>query len=123
MNKYAWILGGLAVTALLFAGCSASQPSSDNSASTPQPMMASPAMPRGQSDKSVPPYHESAAAAKPFPRLLPPRYFSSYPIVALAYQTASEMAEVIAQQPCYCNCDKFGHSSLLDCYASDHGAS
>jgi hypothetical protein len=29
----------------------------------------------------------------------------------------------MSQQPCYCNCDKFfGHSSLLDCFASDHTA-
>jgi hypothetical protein len=29
---------------------------------------------------------------------------------------------VLAQQPCYCYCDGYGHGSLLDCYASYHGA-
>jgi len=29
---------------------------------------------------------------------------------------------VLAQQPCYCWCDKFGHASLLDCFATEHGA-
>ena len=70
----------------------------------------------------VPPYHESAAAARPFPPLLPAAYFRTTPLVAKAYQLASEIPEVLAQEPCYCYCDRYGHKSLLDCYASDHAA-
>ncbi len=70
----------------------------------------------------TPPYHESAEAAKPFPPLLPAAYFRETPLAARAYQLASEIPEVLAQQPCYCYCDRYGHHSLLDCYASDHGA-
>jgi hypothetical protein len=70
----------------------------------------------------TPPYHESAEAAKPFPQLLPAAYFRNNPLAARAYQLASEIPEVLAQQPCYCYCDKYGHKSLLDCYASDHAA-
>jgi hypothetical protein len=69
----------------------------------------------------VPPYHLSAEAAKPYPRTLPPTLFA-IPPVARAYEIAQRIPGVLAQQPCYCWCDKFGHGSLLDCYASDHGA-
>ncbi|HUI40467.1 MAG TPA: CYCXC family (seleno)protein [Terriglobia bacterium] len=71
----------------------------------------------------VPPYHKSAADAKPLPRILPASDFSDRPLVARAYQIASEIPTVLAQQPCYCHCDKeFGHTSLLDCFASSHTA-
>jgi len=69
----------------------------------------------------IPPFFESEEAAKPFPVTLPPAYFRN-PFVARAYRVAQQMPGVLSQQPCYCYCDKFGHGSLLDCYASDHGA-
>ncbi len=69
----------------------------------------------------VPPYHPSAEAARPLPRTLPPERFS-IPVVAQAYRVAQRIPEVLAQQPCYCWCDKYGHSSLVDCFASEHGA-
>ena len=72
--------------------------------------------------KPTPPFHKSAEAAKPFPKLLPAAYFRQYPLVVRAYEIAAAIPEVLAQQPCYCYCDRFGHGSLLDCYASDHGA-
>lgn len=75
------------------------------------------------SSRPTPPYHKSAEEAKPFPTLVPASRFSNRPVVARAYQMASEIPGVMAQQPCYCNCDKVhGHTSLLDCYASDHTA-
>lgn len=81
-----------------------------------------PASPPAGRKPPVPPYYASAEAAKPFPRLVPASRYRGYPLVQRAYQVAAEIPEVIAQQPCYCYCDKFGHASLLDCYASDHGA-
>ena len=70
---------------------------------------------------AIPPYYESEEAAKPFPAILPATYFRN-PFVARAYRVAQQISGMLAQQPCYCHCDKFGHRSLLDCYASDHGA-
>jgi len=76
-----------------------------------------------QGGQPTPPYHKSAKDAKPLPKLLPASNFSDRPLVFKAYQIAHEIPFVLAQQPCYCNCDKtFGHSSLLDCYASSHTA-
>jgi len=76
-----------------------------------------------QGTETIPSYHKTAKDAKPLPRLLPPSTFSDRPLVARAYQIASEIPLVLAQQPCYCRCDKaFAHSSLLDCFASSHTA-
>ena len=69
-----------------------------------------------------PPFHKDPEDAKPFPRLVPASYYRNQPLVARAYRIAAAMPEVLAQQPCYCYCDQLGHGSLLDCYASDHGA-
>ncbi len=70
----------------------------------------------------IPPFHRSAEAARPFPVLQDPERYR-IPVVSQAYRIAREIPEVLAQQPCYCNCgDSFGHGSLLDCFASDHGA-
>ena len=69
----------------------------------------------------VPRYYPTAEAAQPYPRTLSPTLFA-IPPVARAYEIAQRIPGVLAQQPCYCWCEKSGHGSLLDCYASDHGA-
>ncbi len=84
---------------------------------TPQP-----AVPEPASSPRVPPFHSNAESAKPYPRILPADYFRGNPLVAQAYRIAALIPDVLAQQPCYCWCDKFGHGSLLDCFASQHGA-
>jgi hypothetical protein len=70
----------------------------------------------------VPAYFRSAAAAQPYPTLVPAVDFSRDPVVERAYAVAAKIPGVLAQQPCYCHCDRMGHRSLLDCYASDHAA-
>ncbi len=69
----------------------------------------------------IPPFYASEAEAKPFPETLSPSLFRD-PVVAKAYRIAKRIPGVLAQQPCYCYCDRFGHGSLLDCYRDDHGA-
>lgn len=77
----------------------------------------------GQGAQTTPPYHKSAEDAKPLPRLLPATDFIDHPLVVKAYAIAHQIPLVLGQQPCYCHCDKeFGHSSLLDCFASAHTA-
>lgn len=70
----------------------------------------------------VPPFYQTAEDGKPFPPTLPPEMFEK-PAVARAYQVAKEIPAVLAQQPCYCSCDRIGHRSLLDCFASRHAES
>ena len=51
-----------------------------------------------------------------------PDRFVSRPQVAQAYRVAGQIPAVLAQQPCYCYCDSLGHSGLLDCFVTEHGA-
>lgn len=115
---------GLAVLAggLLVAGCSRPEPEAEWKPMEAQKPAPAPVPSSPPAARAVPPYYGSAEAAQPFPRLVPGEYFRDYPLVARAYRIAGQIPGVIAQQPCYCYCNKFGHRSLLDCYASDHGA-
>ena len=129
MRKAICTVGAIVAAAALLAGCSSSESQPTKAESRPAKSTSAPTSdyrPSSQSSRlanpGVPPYHVSAEAANPFPALVPARYFRRYPLVMRAYEIAHEMPGVIAQQPCYCHCDKFGHRSLLDCYASDHGA-
>jgi len=85
------------------------------------PPQAMPAPAAQTAAANLPPFHPTASAGRPYPKTLPPEMFTM-PAVAQAYRIAQRIPEVLAQQPCYCWCDKFGHGSLLDCYATDHGA-
>lgn len=74
-----------------------------------------------QRDLNIPPFFASAEAAEPLPKTLSPKLFPD-PHVAAAHRAAERIPSVLAQQPCYCHCDKFGHRSLLDCFTTKHGA-
>jgi len=76
--------------------------------------------PRFKPEK-VPPYYKSAEAGKPYPKTVPPERFA-HPILQQVYRAAQKMPGVLVQQPCYCNCDRFGHGSLLHCHKDDHSA-
>lgn len=96
--------------------------SQEESPEVNRPGVVAPSAPTPSSNKEqVPPFHADANEAKPFPETLSPSLFPN-PVVARAYRIAEEMPEVLAQQPCYCYCDGFGHGSLLDCYSDGHGA-
>src|SRR5437899_1397137 len=70
--------------------------------------------------KEIPSYFMTAEAANPLPETLDPSQFSNKSVVT-AYQAAKTIPEVLAQQPCYCRCDrKAGHRSLLSCFATKH---
>jgi hypothetical protein len=70
----------------------------------------------------IPSYFMTAEAANPLPETLDPNQFSNKSVVA-AYRAAKKAPKVLAQQPCFCHCDrKSGHRSLLDCFATRHAA-
>ncbi len=69
---------------------------------------------------ALPPFHANTQGLT-VPKLLSPAQFKD-PDVARAYRVAQRIPTVLAQQPCYCWCDSKGHTSLLDCYASDHAS-
>jgi len=71
---------------------------------------------------SIPHYFTTAEAAKPLPETLEPSKFTNQ-YVAAAFEVARRDPEILAQQPCFCHCDrKMGHRSLLDCFATKHAA-
>jgi len=54
------------------------------------------------------------------PRTLEPSLFKGK--AKRPYQIAREIPEVLAQVPCFCECEAFGHENLLDCFIDGHGA-
>jgi hypothetical protein len=70
----------------------------------------------------IPSYFMTAEAAKPLPQTLDPNQFSNKSVVT-AYQAVKKDPQVLAQQPCFCHCDrKMGHRSLLSCFVTRHAA-
>jgi hypothetical protein len=122
-TKSMLLAGMLAIVAgaVYFAARESEPPAPQRSESVP-PRVAAP-LPAAESaaPARVPPFYASPEEARPFPRILSPDFFS-HPKVARAYRVAQQIPGVLAQQPCYCWCDKFGHGSLLDCFATNHGA-
>jgi hypothetical protein len=69
----------------------------------------------------IPAFH-SEVPTGPLPATLSPDTFTDV-VVQNAYALAARVKKVLYQQPCYCHCDRSqGHGSLLDCFASKHGA-
>ena len=91
-------------------GAAALQPSAPDKPSTSA---------EAQEDFRIPPFLENPepGALAPIldPSLVPPHAQDGY-IVARNHPT------LLAQLPCFCYCDKFGHRSLHDCFESDHAA-
>lgn len=54
------------------------------------------------------------------PKTLDPSLFKGK--AKKAYQIAREIPQVLAQMPCFCECEAFGHENLLDCFIDHHGA-
>ena len=72
--------------------------------------------------RRIPHYFATAEMAKQLPQTLEPTGFSNRDVVA-ACSAAKQIPKVLAQQPCYCHCDRsMGHRSLLDCFAGKHGS-
>lgn len=113
-KKIAVVILGLGVLGGLYVALWKPRPSSPSRSTMEREVPAS----RG---RPLPLFYESEQAAEPLPRTLSPAYFRN-PYVAEAYRVAQRIPGVLAQQPCYCQCDKVGHRSLLDCYVSTHGA-
>jgi hypothetical protein len=72
-------------------------------------------------EEPVPAFHATAPQGQ-LPETLSPSEFTDV-VVQNAYILAARVKKVLYQQPCYCHCDRSqGHTSLLDCFASKHGA-
>ena len=78
-------------------------------------------MPQSGADNDVPAFHAQPPKGA-LPETMNPQQFSQ-PLVQNAYTVAAKIKRTLYQQPCYCHCDRSkGHTSLLDCFASEHGS-
>jgi hypothetical protein len=72
-------------------------------------------------NEPVPAFHAQAPRGA-LPDTMNSNLFSD-PVVQNAYTVAAKIKKTLYQEPCYCHCDHSqGHTSLLDCFASKHGA-
>lgn len=70
----------------------------------------------------VPAHYNTEAEAQPLPATMSAKLFSD-PKLARIYEIAERIPAILAQQPCYCYCDRgHGHRSLLDCQRDNHSA-
>jgi hypothetical protein len=77
--------------------------------------------PQSAAEEAVPAFHAHAPQGE-LPATMDPGLFTD-PVVQNAYAVAAKIKKALYQQPCYCHCDReHGHKSLLDCFASKHGA-
>lgn len=82
---------------------------------TPQP-------PKAEAEAPVPAHYDTERDALPLPQTLSAKMFAD-PKLARIYEIAERIPGVLAQQPCYCYCDRgHGHRSLLDCQRDNHSA-
>lgn len=113
----------IAVTFLAVAPPWTDQSSAQNGGQDSKSRKSPKVSPEKENEPPTPPYYRSAKEAEPLPATLAPVRFAGRPVVVTAYTIAKKIPKVLAQQPCYCGCDReFGHHSLLDCYTSDHTA-
>jgi hypothetical protein len=108
----------LSSAAILFAVAAGIALLPQHAASRP-PLQAS--MPQAGVDEPVPAYHVQAPQGE-LPATMNPELFAD-PVVQNAYTVAAKIKKTLYREPCYCHCDRSqGHTSLLDCFASKHGA-
>ena len=103
----------IALVILVFsaAGSARAQQSSDHSVQGPA----------STKKGMVPPYHASTPSGT-LPATIDPKQFGDA-VTRNIYALATQVKEVLYQEPCYCGCDKeAGHKSLLDCFVGTHGA-
>lgn len=86
-----------------------------------QAIHAKPKPKASQTAQGIPVYFKRPEDAMPFPATLDPAKFKNASVCS-AYQVAREIPEVLAQQPCYCYCQRIGHRGLLDCFRTEHAA-
>lgn len=99
---------------VMLASCTSESPTSSK-AGAETPESAEPTAP-------VPSHFQSEREAQPLPPTMSSTLFAD-PKLAKVYEIAERIPAVLAQQPCYCYCDRgHGHRSLLDCQRDNHSA-
>lgn len=80
-----------------------------------------PGMDHTSSANDVPAFHSNPPTGS-LPETMDPAAFPDM-LTSNAYAAAARIRKTLYQLPCYCHCDQSqGHTSLLDCFVSRHGA-
>lgn len=106
-SVYACLLAPL----FLLAACSSAPSGAETAAGTAADAPAPSATPGAEAAPS-----SAQAPRKQFPDM---QYLEQIPY---AYQVAGDHPEMLAQIPCYCPCELYGHTGVVDCYRSQHAA-
>jgi Protein of unknown function with PCYCGC motif len=73
-------------------------------------------------NRDFPAYHPAPPSGS-VPATQDPSQFRKDPSAFVAYEVASQIRELLYQEPCFCPCDKEeGHQSLLDCFTTRHAS-
>jgi uncharacterized protein with PCYCGC motif len=111
------VLGAGGLILMRGRGNSSSQDNPASIASTPAATQSV----SGHSHTARVPAYQNAAQLNELAPTLPPAQFVGK--ARTAYQVAKEIPQMLAQLPCYCECDQaFGHKSLQSCFVDDHAS-
>lgn len=78
--------------------------------------------PETEDAQRIPAFFETEPPKAQLPATLSPEQVEGR-AAARAYQVAKEIPGVLAQQPCFCHCDRVeGHRGLVDCFRDKHAA-
>lgn len=100
---------GAALILIVAAACAAPDGAREDTA-TPAPAAAA------ETAAPTPAASAAGTPTKQFPGL---DYLQQIPY---AYRVANEHPEMLADIPCYCPCELYGHGGVIDCYRSQHAA-
>jgi hypothetical protein len=97
------------------------QPEQPAPPETPQQAPEQSAADHTHGEFKVPAYFENPDLAEPLQPILPTE---SVPYFAQAgYEIARRKPKLMTQLPCFCYCEKFGHTSLHTCFETTHAVS
>jgi hypothetical protein len=110
-------VGGFALwrsTSSAAPGTTPAVSSSSNATDTPKPAELDPkVIAKAEAAAKLGPRKQATLPPIPFQSFAPPR---PYEVVTAAYQFAAEHPEVLSYVPCFCGCERAGHTGNSDCF-------
>ena len=116
-------VGGLALwrsTPSAAPGTTSTVPSSGDATDTQKPAALDPkVVAKAEAAAKLGPHKQATLPPIPFQSYAPPR---PYDVVTAAYQFAAEHPEVLSYVPCFCGCERAGHTGNSDCFVKSRAA-
>ena len=116
-------IGGFALwrsTSSAAPGTTPAGSSSGNATDTQKPAELDPkVVAKAEAAAKLGPRKQATLPPIPFQSFAPPR---PYEVVTAAYQFAAEHPEVLSYVPCFCGCERAGHTGNSDCFVKSRAA-